>query len=132
MADSPQSLTREWFCGGVMSGLLTNANETFTKLADPHESGHLDPELIKADQQKLSAVAGKIEHYVNQHVAHTQANPTASIPTFADLNDAVESLCEMLTKYTLLLTQASRARCEPVFQEAWERTFDRAWSDRNE
>lgn len=129
MLAAPQKLTREWFSSGVPSGLSTLMDESFTRVADPKGLGHLDPDVVRADQARLAQAAGAIGHYVNQHVAHIQMKPNATIPTYADLHITIDLLCELLQKYIHLLKRSDRIECAPVFQMPWDRVFTRAWSE---
>jgi hypothetical protein len=66
--------------------------------------------------------------YVNEHVAHDMAEPTMTeMPTFNDLNAAVDALGTMFKKYANVLTAGSYAFLEPVIQHDWKAIFRRPW-----
>lgn len=129
IAQRPQKLTRAWYCSGVYEGLVEMMDLGFTRDADPKGIGHIDPDVLHDDQKRLQDAASRVTHYVNQHVAHAQAKQNAPIPTFSDLNSAIDVLNDIFVKYTRLLTRGERVEIAPVFQFPWPRIFERAWTE---
>lgn len=128
VAAEPQKLTREWFCSDVFVGMVDSQDQAFARLADPNGLGHVDPEIVNTDLDALAVSAHAVRRYVNEYVAHAQARPTAAVPTFADLHQAVDDINLVFRKYVTLLARADR-QIEPVFQFPWARVFDRAWRE---
>lgn len=65
--------------------------------------------------------------FVDQHVAHDQAEPTAGVPTFAQLHAAIDSVGEIFKRYAVALTASMYIAVEPVMQTDWKAIFRTAW-----
>ncbi|MFF1876510.1 hypothetical protein [Leifsonia sp. NPDC058230] len=132
IAEHPDGLTREWYLSDIYEDWGKNFDHAFTRRADPKKLGHIDPDVVLADQRRLVEAADPLRLYVNHHIAHAQAEPKATIPTFRDLHEALDVLNELFLKYELLLTRGNREPFEPVIPFPWQGIFDRAWSEKRE
>lgn len=127
IARHPEGVTREWYLSDIFEDWVPDFDADFSERADPEHLNHIDPRIVRADQSRLLEESEFIRRYVNQYLAHVQAEPSAEIPTFSDLHGALDALIEVFLKYEQLLTRAHRSPFEPVFQFPWERIFDQPW-----
>lgn len=67
------------------------------------------------------------ERYATEVVAHTANRQTHSIPTFADLNGAIDQIGTLVTKYSSLLDAAIVRQLEPAIQGDWKAPFRQPW-----
>jgi hypothetical protein len=71
----------------------------------------------------LTAGAVKVKDYVDEHLAHSDAGPRADLPTFNDLDAAIDRIGDLFKKYVNLLTASSYYSLVPVIQHDWEAIF---------
>jgi hypothetical protein len=105
--------------------MVQRAHEGFNRFAGTGD--HLDPSIHIADIASLDRDAKLVKGFVDQHLAHTQAKPTAQMPTFADLDEAIDSVGEMFKKYSTTLTGASWMTLEPALNHDWKAIFRLPW-----
>ena len=102
------------------------ANENYDKFAG-EGNDVIAPERTLEDRERLVTLAKPITDHVNKSVAHTDEENLAAVPTWEDLNAALDELGELLKKYVSLLKAEWLARVAPVQQTPWERAFTVAW-----
>jgi hypothetical protein len=68
-----------------------------------------------------------VQRYVNQVVAHTQEIPSHQVPTFSELNAAIDSIGDLVKKYASLLKAELLWQLEPVIQGDWKAPFRQPW-----
>ncbi|GAA5200744.1 hypothetical protein GCM10023346_43540 [Arthrobacter gyeryongensis] len=127
LAEQPHRVTREWYIGGTQVAIALHLDQTFTRIADPHYQGHLEGAIPSADLAALREASKKVEKYVNEHVAHAQLRPTADLPSYGDVDAALDLHFDLLKKYLLLLTSSDRIEGPPIFQFPWTRVFYEPW-----
>jgi hypothetical protein len=88
---------------------------------------HLDPAIPASDLERLTSGAEKVEDYVDQYLAHRDARPSAGLPTFADLDAAIDMLGELYAKYGNLLTASVYPILVPAIQHPWLAVFRQPW-----
>jgi hypothetical protein len=88
---------------------------------------HVDPNLVAADLDSLDEKAKQVVEYVDRHVAHADARPITNVPTFAELNGAIDAIGDLFKRYVLLVTVESYATLVPVPQYDWEAVFREPW-----
>lgn len=88
---------------------------------------HLDPAIPRQDLEALERSAEGLTAFVDQHVAHSDAKAVGGLPTFNDLDAAVDQIGDLFAKYTLLLTAAGMVTLVPVIQHDWEAVFRQPW-----
>lgn len=100
--------------------------QSYERFAD--DSGeHLDVEAVAADRRRIVDAADTIKRYVDQYVAHRDLEPVAEVPTWGEINAAIDTFAEIVNKYAGLLKATSFVQFEPVMQYAWEAPFRQAW-----
>ncbi len=88
---------------------------------------HLDPAIARADLNRLQADAALVKAYVDERVAHADARPRAALPTFEDLDRAIDTIGSLLAKYYNLLTANVLMGVTPVMLDDWQAVFRRPW-----
>jgi hypothetical protein len=84
-------------------------------------------EYYEADLERFQRTAQPIKDYVDRLVAHNDQRELSRLPTWAELNDAIDLLEEMLNKYMVLLKATSVPSADPVHQEDWKAAFRVPW-----
>jgi AbiU2 len=131
MRNNAHRLTRDYFVGlwspQADEIRMRMAHAAFDALAG-EIGGHLDPAIPGADLAALRSDSARVRVYVNEHVAHDMAEPTAAeLPTFEHLHSAIESVGEIFKKYANVLTAGTYVALEPVMQDDWKAVFRRPW-----
>ncbi|HWY17750.1 MAG TPA: hypothetical protein VNY27_03455 [Solirubrobacteraceae bacterium] len=130
MRGNAQALTRDSYVSLFDENdelMFQRAHEGFNRLADK-SGAHLDPDIPTADLDALKDAAKRVGIYANEQIAHAAAEPTVpEMPTYDDLNAAMDALGRICQKYTVWLTAGWPATWEPVMQHDWEAIFRVAW-----
>jgi len=87
---------------------------------------------VKRDLRRLRVAEGRLRRFANRRVAHRDHRAVRSLPTFAELHAAVESIAEIVIKYSELLGLDAPRRLVPVWQSDWRRIFRYAWLEQKE
>lgn len=83
----------------------------------------LDVARIKADIDLLTSTAEKVRAFADRTVAHIDSRGVNELPTFGELDLAIDTLGALFTKYAALLTGSGWAYLEPTMQGDWKRPF---------
>jgi AbiU2 len=129
MRGNAELLTREYFVGlwdQTDEVAVQHAHAAFDRLAGD-VGDHLDPAIPRRDFEALRNDARRVRAYVNQHVAHDQAEPTAELPTLAELHAAIDSVGEIFKRYAVVLTAGEYVTVEPFIQDDWQAIFRVPW-----
>jgi hypothetical protein len=105
---------------------LRDANRNFDRFAGAGRDT-IDRALVRADVAELERAGEVVKRYVDQAVAHTALNPERSVPTYGDLNAAMDRVAELVAKYASLLNAEILWGFEPAIQEDWKAPFRQAW-----
>ena len=87
----------------------------------------MPPERVLADRKHLDEIAEPIIRHVNKRVAHFDERELAAVLTYAEINDALDFIGELLNKYESLLKAARWGTLVPVHQADWTQAFTVAW-----
>jgi AbiU2 len=126
----PERLTREHFVA-----LYDDPDPYFEQLGqatfDERFAGevgdHIDPRIVEADLRELRKTSESVERYVDRYIAHTDREGLKTLPTFGEIDKAIDVIGEIFKKYALLLTASGWASLEPVAQHDWQAIFRQAW-----
>ena len=77
--------------------------EVFSKWCKEGETA-INTEMIKEDSQTLNDNSALIKKSVNKHVAHHDKKGSDVLPTFDDLDRAIDTLGEIFNKYREIIT----------------------------
>jgi hypothetical protein len=111
LASDPDFLSRETYVGLLDEFqaeddlLVQRAHEDWDRWSDT-AGRRFNGRVARDDQQELERTTHRVKDYVDQHVAHDQRNPTAEIPTFETLHQAIDAIGAMFQKYAAILTGA--------------------------
>jgi hypothetical protein len=72
-------------------------------------------------------VSERVRKYVDRHLAHHDRDPLSELPTFAELNAAVDGLGDLFQRYAALLTNSHWVTLVPVVQYNWLAVFLEPW-----
>jgi len=121
------TVTRDWYRSlyGSERHWIDQANETFDQFAG--EGGaSVSSEWCSIRRSRYTASVGPIKAYVNKRVAHTDSRDV-KIPTFNDLNAAIDLLGTTLQDIHLLLMTGSLLTLEPAMQFNWKASLRIPW-----
>lgn len=128
MADHPQVMTRARFAA------LWDDEEHWRRRADEQYDRYageraetIAPEQYRGDLERFQETARPIKDYVDRLVAHNDQRELTRVPTYAELNEAIDLLEEMLNKYMVLLKATSVPSADPVHQQDWKQAFTVPW-----
>lgn len=137
VADNAEHLTREAFVGMWgdpddrdeirRMGIAQLANAAFDDKFAGSVGDHLDPTIPLGELAALTEVAASVKAFVDERIAHSDRRPTSRLPSFADLDAAVDQIGELVIKYYLLFTAAGLTDLVPVIQNDWEAVFRQPW-----
>lgn len=131
-ADVTIMLTKEWYIfnchrdddviPGFMEGIGENVFEEHFGSKD-----FVDPEIIRKDLDHLTRDTKKIKKFRNKRIAHRDSNNNLIFDVnFNDLDQALETIREITSKYYLLLKQGDNDLV-PVDQTDWQEILTIPW-----
>lgn len=132
IARHPAVMTRERHVGlwlhndGDDEIWRAEANQNYDRFADAGNETVPRPRTI-ADRQRLQELAEPVTRHVNEAIAHTADEERQDVPTYADLNAAIDEIGAMLQKYSSLLRATMLPILTPVHQDDWKAPFRVAW-----
>lgn len=126
IARNPDVITRRRWVHGYQKFMKSIGHRDFEKFA---KSGApcIDARVIRKDRAALIKAARRVEKFVNTYIAHRNRYPMKRLPTFPELDAAVDFLADLLKRYTLVITQAGLVDTVPVIQGDWQAPFRVAW-----
>jgi hypothetical protein len=101
------------------------AEAEFDRLAEPG-APHFVSRHVQGDIDDLLGAAAALERYATQTIAHLDRNEPSVIPTFDDLNRAIDVFRRIVLRYRLLL-RAVGGDVVPVIAEPWEAVLTEPW-----
>lgn len=128
MAAHPQVMTRERYLTlwGDRGHWQRRGNEQYDTYAGESAS-EIASERYEADRDRFQETARPIKDYVDRLVAHNDQRELDYVPTYVELNAAIDLLEELLNKYMVLLKATSVPSADPVHQADWRNAFRVAW-----
>lgn len=103
-----------------------HANEQYDKFAGAGNNT-IPQKVYQQDLHQFLKTAQPIKHYVDRLVAHNDQRELQTVPTYKDLNAAIDLLAESLNKYMVLLKATGVPDADPVHQADWRAAFRVAW-----
>lgn len=132
IAAFPNTITRPWFVSRYRT-TRTHVAETDFDRFDPRGLGHVDPEVVQSDLDRLQNEARAVEAYVNNYVAHRNREialgqlATPPRVTWGELDRVIDLLGELLQRYTSLLNQQALVSVELQIGQHWREVFRHPW-----
>lgn len=88
---------------------------------------HISRRAVMNDLACLERACGKIHRFVNKTAAHTNKRPLRALPTFSDLDKAIDCIESIFNHYLFLVRGNGVRRFTPVHAEDWKWIFDVPW-----
>jgi len=125
-------LTKDWYCkqyhrdNDIMPGFMEGIGKgDFEERFGPGE--HLDTSIVQADLDELIEKTKEIKRYRNKRIAHRDRNNKLVFDVnFNDLDEAIETIRKITSKYYLLLKQGGNDLV-PVDQTDWQEILTVPW-----
>jgi hypothetical protein len=130
IAQAPQTITRDFYVrewGDDLPGHASGAFDSYAAAGDKNA----DPNRIRQELALLDETVSRVKRYVDQSVAHSDSNAKAMVPTFNDLNAAIDLLGKFYNRYHgLLFPGSSYATLVPVItSHDWKAALRVPWID---
>jgi hypothetical protein len=123
----PETVSRRRFVSQYPWGAQYMRDSAFDDFAGKGLS-HIDPVRVQTDLDKLQAAAVATKRYVDRHVAHTdKKRRPEDIPSFSELDTAIETSGALLQRYLLLFEQVDRDPIAPIPHYDWVAPFRLPW-----
>jgi hypothetical protein len=127
VGDDPQPVINE-ADGWSWTPFLDEAHANFDRFSGGRERDVISKEVIRSDIEAIKSAGRLVTDYVNDAVAHTTLRPERQVPTYADLNEAIDKLAELVNKYTSYLKASTIMQFEPIIQGPdWTAIFRVPW-----
>jgi hypothetical protein len=127
---NPEVITREYFVSQWRDDFLKKmgtADRTFDVFAKVGEQT-MDPERLDADIQELSEGTRLIKDFTDKWIAHWDENrANVQMPTFKDLDEALDIVDKVWCKYRLLLERSALDTRKPAMALDWEEPLRHPW-----
>ena len=81
----------------------------------------LDAAVVQADLDKLVTKTKTVKKYVDKHLAHKDLRKLTTLPTWTDLDSAIDCVGELFRRLVLLLRQADRSPIAPCSLKTGQR-----------
>jgi len=101
------------------------AEKEFDRLAEPG-APHLERKHVQPDNERLKKVSTVIEQYATRRIAHLDQEEPSVIPTFPELNAALDEFERIIRRYKLLL-EADGGQIVPVLMYPWRAVLHEPW-----
>lgn len=127
IARHPEVMTRERHVSlwGDPEVNERDANRNFDRFSGGAD--RIASKIARADLAKLLGTGEVVKRHVDEAIAHTRLVPTATVPTYADLNAVIDFAADLVKKYASLLEAVMLFQFEPVIQQNWKAIFQTAW-----
>lgn len=103
------------------------ADASFACVAGSKELERLPVGCVASDIEKLETVSEVLTSYANGRLAHLgKAAPSGDLPTFGDLDSALDSFAEVISKYQAFLRGVGRTM-EIGDNTDWNAVFSVPW-----
>jgi hypothetical protein len=126
IAQNPALLSRQRFVGLYPPGESSRAEKAFDKHIGSGAK-HVDPAVVRADLDKLKQLATGCEEYADRLIAHRDRRPLQAVPTYPELNAALDFSEALLQRYYLLIRGDGLASVAAKFLYPWKRVFEVPW-----
>jgi len=128
--NNPDLISRDYFVSQWRDDFLREmgtADRTFDMYANFGKQ-LVDPERLDADIRGLDEGTSLVKDFRDQWVAHfDEKRKTDQMPTFGDLNKALDIIDEVWCKYRLLLERSATDTRKPAMALDWEEPLRHCW-----
>ncbi len=103
------------------------ANLTFNNVVGPKRQ-YLTQQMIRSDIKELEDASERVRRFVNKRVAHrTPTGKIRRLPTFNEIDRALDSLDRIFCKYNLLLVASGITSVHAEPQQDWREVLWQPW-----
>ncbi len=88
---------------------------------------YIDPATVSSQIQTLKLKTDGLRKYVNKRVAHYDEKEFKAVPKFQDVDDAIDCLDHLLTRYLLLVRAVYQRTALPTPTYDWKEIFRHPW-----
>ncbi len=126
--DQPEVLSRERYVALWDEPAIRKrfAAEAFDKFAGPGKP-HIDPAMVEEDCSQLVKKIEGMKEYVDKRIAHYDKEGPTMLPTYADLDECLEFVEDLLKKYLAIIRADVRRQILPTWQYDWKQIFRHPW-----
>lgn len=128
MSANESVITRKWFVSRYTEPLCKTdyPSRDFDNLVGVGRST-VEGGDLKRRLDQIRSLSSRVVDYVDKLVAHTDRKLPDKLPTYGDLDKAIDAVGELFEHLHLLINQASLLSLEPVETFPWERLFEEPW-----
>jgi hypothetical protein len=129
---NPEAITRDYFVSRYEKWMqdVGIANDAFNEFADEGEQ-FLSKDRLLADLQLLDDETKQIKVFRDQRVAHLDQTPAITqLPTFKDVEYALELLDNIFHKYYKLIDGAGMSTAKPSLNFDWKEPLRYPWIEK--
>ncbi len=101
-------------------------NEAFDKYAGEGED-YISSQRVEEDLRKFQDLSDKCEAYADRLIAHHDKRGLSVVPSYQELNDALDFMNELLQKYFCLIRGNTLQSVTPVILNNWKTIFNVPW-----
>lgn len=128
---NPQVLTRERHLGLYKEKypddpVMASVGEAEFGSLWGEEAVQVEPHALSADLDRLRSVVERVKDFADKHVAHVDYTPVEKMPTFKELDEAINTFGDLFSKYYLALTGSSKGASATIIDD-WMAPFRVAW-----
>lgn len=123
--DHPQALSRQNVLAMLSPEVRPFGSARFDLFIGP-SAAHVDPQVVAAELAALDQQTDVVRRYANKRVAHHDERGPTTIPTFTDLDDALDVIVGLFTRYLAVL-QCLEFAGDPEFTHDWTVIFREPW-----
>jgi hypothetical protein len=121
----PHVLSRKRFVGLYQPDLQNVIAHTQFDRYVAAGASHIDPTVVRTELDDLCKSTKDVERYGTKRVAHYDDKGPKNIPTFQELDDALDLIHTLRIKYLFLLRAVTYN--EPVWAYDWKAIFRVPW-----
>lgn len=106
--------------------VMAAAAEAEFSLLWGEEAIQVEPDALSPDLDRLRSVVEPVKDFADKHVAHLDYTPVEKMPTFNELDETIDTLGELFSKYYLVLSGSSKGVSASIIDD-WLAAFRVAW-----
>ncbi|MDE0482396.1 MAG: hypothetical protein OXI67_07470 [Candidatus Poribacteria bacterium] len=127
--ETPHLLSRERFVSLFPACIRDEANPIFDEEFPGGCADHVDPIMVQHDLDDLKRHGARLEEFADRRVAHHDRRAPKIIPTYNELDAAIDYLKKLTRKYVLLFEARDLGDnlVARFIEDYWEEIFSQPW-----
>jgi len=127
LGNDPKRITLDYYLGlQPDSRFHPLIKSTFRQYCEGNQN-HISSKKVQRDLLRLKSISRDVEDFADRRIAHSDSREPKRSPQFSDLNESIDKLNKLYSKYYLLLTGNSISSLMPTFQYDWKAIFKVPW-----